>query len=486
MKNKIFISDIIPPEEINKWQPGERILITSGTGSGKSYFIQNAIYDKCKESNKKCLLLSNRSLLRDQNLTLLDEKIDLITPLNYQLLETQILYGKNIYQLFAGYDYVVYDEIHHIFEGSNYSRNTDLLIEPIRNPLKDKVFIFITATPRTLLEYNNKYEYVYTIPTDYSYIDNIYFYTKTNTPEIIIEKISTSEKIIFFSSHAEEAYKLSEKYENAKFICSKGNKLKSKIDEDTVNQIITKECFDAQVLCTTTVLDNGINIKDKKLQHVILDLLDPTSFIQCLGRKRILDDEDKVNLYVRNYHGGMLHYSIMNLRAKLSTANEYYLLGKEKFQEANRKREFDSVVDNDFEINKAKLQNYMSQLGYLETMIQDPDGYKRYICNILDFDFNQIKDAEEFFEKMSMKEFLEQHINKKIYREDQDRFKELFFEKLFSPKKTDFRKRGIRSINAILEEDELSYRVITGRDRSKESRDRTYWMVINIDQYGQI
>jgi hypothetical protein len=348
--------------------------------------------------------------------------------------------------------------------------------------MKDKIFIFITATPAVLLNYQKDYEYVYTIPQDYSYIKNLYFYNNEDLPESIFQRIPKSEKILYFSSDARQSYDLSLKF-NTGFICSEGNKLYSKSNASIRDQIEKESKFDSRILCSTKVLDNGINIIDKKLKHIIIDMLDPITFIQCLGRKRVFDEDDRINLYVRNHHGGILNFNKMKVKERLQIVDEFEQLGSSDFQEAYRKKEFDSVIDNDFKMNEAKKQCYRTQLEYLETMMKDEEkmGYKKYICNLLDFDINNIKDADKEFEKMDIREICEKVLNKKMFEEDQEKFKQLFFDRKFSPKNTDYKKRGLRTINAILEEDNENYRVTSGQEGKGEYRKKVYWMVLKLD-----
>ena len=56
--------------------------------------------------------------------------------------------------------------------------------------------------------------------------------------------------------------------------------------------------FSKDVVITTTVLENGINIKDHQLKHIVIDLTDMETIVQCIGRKRLFGN-DGVNLYVR-------------------------------------------------------------------------------------------------------------------------------------------------------------------------------------------
>jgi len=57
---KQFISDVIPKTDIYKWGKNENILISAGTGSGKTTFIETSLYDVCSDFNNKILILSNR------------------------------------------------------------------------------------------------------------------------------------------------------------------------------------------------------------------------------------------------------------------------------------------------------------------------------------------------------------------------------------------------------------------------------------------
>ena len=84
--NNIFVSDVIN-EDYKEWKDGDFILINAGTGCGKSHFIKNTLYEHCKKTGKKILLISNRNLLKLQNEYELCEKLDIITCINYQKIE---------------------------------------------------------------------------------------------------------------------------------------------------------------------------------------------------------------------------------------------------------------------------------------------------------------------------------------------------------------------------------------------------------------
>ena len=480
---KKYISDIIPYSEIQKWQKGNRILISSQTGSGKSEFIKNNLYQFAKDHNQKILLLSNRNLLKNQNILDIGDKLDTITAQNYQELESKILNGSDVLDLFSFYDYIVYDEVHYMFSDSLFNRNTDLLLTPVKETPQDKIFIFITATPDALLDFQPKYDFNYTSEYDYSYIKEIVFYNRSNIAEAILQNIPYEEKAIFFSSNAQDALDLSNRFLDSSFICSASNSLYQKADKNAMIQIAEKAMFNSRFLFSTKVLDNGVNIKDDQVKHIIIDMLDPISFIQCLGRKRILREEDTITLYVKNYHGGNIYYALNDIYAKIKLVDELKQTSEETFRKKYRKKDFDNVIDNDYKINIAKYQNYITSSRLLGNMLLDKNkiGYKKYICKQLNYKLLDIGNGDEQFEKISIHKLLERYVGKKLFKEDQEEFKILFFDNMFSPKKTNYRHRGIRSINAILEEDNLNFVLYSKREKDRgEFRDQNYWIIVSI------
>lgn len=457
---KKYISDIITQEEISKWEPGNRILICSQTGSGKSEFIKETLYSYCKENNKMILLMSNRNLLKNQNMEDIAGKTKYIKAHNYQEYESRILDGFDVFELFESFDYIVYDEAHYFFSDSQFNKNTDLLIDPIKNTPDDKIFIFITATPDALLDYQKDYNYKYELPYDYSYIKDIYFYTrltnKSSIVESIIDNIPTDEKILYFGSNAQDNYNISTKFEGSSFICSVGNKLHEFSSQETIDQIVKNAKFESRILFATKLLDNGVNIKDKQLKHIIIDMVDPISFIQSLGRKRCMSPDDQITLYVKDYHRGLIHYIVNGFNEKIINIQSS-----------------DSPPDN-----VAKYQHYLTQRRILSKMLFGKnDNYKKYICDLLSFDIAKTKNANDEFEKNSLVSLLENNMGNKMFKNEQERFKELFFDRVFTPKRTDYIARGIKAANGIIEEDGLKFIIYSRQETKGKNRNKTYWVI---------
>lgn len=473
----MFISDLITKDEIERWKVGDTILISSPTGSGKSYFVKRILDSYFYNLGYKILLLSNRKLLKQQNLRELCENGGNIVSKNYQELEQ----SENLNKYFENFDILVFDEVHYILNDALFNRNTDIFLDILKSPPSKKICIFITATPQAILSIKNKFDFEYTLPTNYSYIENIYFYHRAETLDRILNNIPVEEKCICFSSNVLFAYETSLKYPNSSFLCSESKRdFYRKVSSSEKNNIVEKEYFESQFLFTTKVLDNGINIKDRSVKHIIIDMLDPISFIQCLGRKRILDKDDTINLYVKNYHGGQLSAHSKNLSKKIKLANEFLDFGKEKFIEKYKKIEIDTIIDGYSYINWAKYYSYKYFQNLYYNMVIDIDkiGYKKYICNCLDIDVSEIINSELFFGKTYLNDYLKLWTDINMFKAEQEKFKEGFFLKLFESRGLNYRNRGMVSINSMLEEERLPYKIISKQSRKKEDNNKTYWRLI--------
>jgi hypothetical protein len=476
-----YISDIITQEEIAKWKPQDRILICSQTGTGKSQFIKNILKDYAIRNDKQMLLLTNRNILKRQNIEELGSKEDGISVKNYQSIESSILYGNQLKPIFDPFYYVVFDECHYLLNDSSFNRNTDLLLNNLIHPDENKIYLFLTATPEALLNYHSVFEYKYDIPKNYKHISNIYYYSKMETVENILRSIPHTEQAIYFGN-AMDAYDFHNMFKDtSKFICSENNTVfAKKSSRTTIEKIETESRFDDHFLFATKVLDNGVNLKSPQLKHIIIDMLDPTDIIQCLGRKRIdfNNPNDTITVYIKNRNRGELLSSIKRIRSNLNYVRELNDLGINEFLNKYSRKQFDTIIHNDGTVNQAKLYYYIYFLNVLEQMFNyNSQSYSSLIDNTLK---DRTHIAESYFESIKLEDVLEKYTNRKLYKNGElELFRNDFFNNLFSPQKTrDVRNRGLHSINSILEEDELHY-YITSRQEKERSKyhNVTYWTI---------
>ena len=104
-----------------------------------------------------------------------------------------------------------------------------------------------------------------------------------------------NEKAIFFIHKARKAYDFYKKFPGvATFNCSKSNPLYRYVDESAITRMLAAEKFDTPLLITTSCFDAGVNIADPAVKHIIIDMKDVDTIIQCAGRKRVQSSEDMV------------------------------------------------------------------------------------------------------------------------------------------------------------------------------------------------
>lgn len=475
----MYLTETITREEINKWKVGDSIFIDAPTGSGKSHLIKYNINEHCIENNLKALLISNRRLLKQQNNNELNEiKNNRIKTINYQALENK----SEIWSLIKTYDIIVMDEVHYLLSDSSFNRGTDTLFPLLENPPKDKIVIYLTATPSAIYNHKSDYTYKYELPRDYSYIKELYFYSKDEVLQQILYDIPYEEKGLYFCCSADNSYVKSLSLPNSAFICSENHKYLAKhSSKKERNNIVEKEKFDCQVLCTTKVLDNGVNIKDEKLKHIIIDMLDPIDFIQCLGRKRVLSESDGVVLYVKDYHAGRLSTYSRKLSVELKMANELLNSNIEEFAQRYKKTALPPVIFTDLTVNMARYRyiKYLQNLYY--SLSQEKDMYKKMICEILGFNYDNIQIAENRFEKKNLSELIETWMGIDLFKEEQERFKTMFFNNMFTTKGVNYRNRGMNCINTIMDEDELPYTIRSKQCKSGKNRGKTFWRILKIE-----
>lgn len=321
------VTDIITPDDIKGWADGDTIAISAGTGAGKSYFIKNVLYEVAMHENSKILMLVHRSNCVAQfgkEITR-DKKSDVIDIMTYQKLEYESL-NDNAIDL-SQYKYIVSDEFHYFIADAGFNNTTDVSFNQIISQA-NAIKIFMSATGEDVKDYIKNICGIETInfklKLDYSFIKKLSFFHEDETMEVFIRKaISNNQKAIFFIQSVEKAYNLYRKFkQHSLFNCSKNNgKYYKYVDAEKIDNMLEEEHFDELILITTSCLDAGVNIIDQNLCHIVIDIKDIGSLIQCMGRKRIQHKDDKIYVYIKAINNQKLGSIETGLRKKLKMAN---------------------------------------------------------------------------------------------------------------------------------------------------------------------
>ncbi|MDY3874309.1 MAG: DEAD/DEAH box helicase family protein [Megamonas funiformis] len=220
---------------------------------------------------------------------------------------------------------------------------------------------FYDEMGRRIVPYYHPYAVIYDIEPNYDYIKT---HVLSHNKDSLIEKISSnhnkdSKWLIFVKSKRDGEYlqeKLSQKNISVEFISSE-----SKNSTNTAYQQIIKECkFDTDVLISTAVIDNGVNLFDINIKNIVISIFDYTSFIQMLGRIRPLNNQ-KINLY-------LLDFTIYKLKEEF-TRNLYNIYDCLIFNTLSDTEQLDFYKNkiqqgqNNFSFDTVKKRPYYSTLS---------------------------------------------------------------------------------------------------------------------------
>lgn len=477
------VSEQITVEEVNKWKDGDIITIAAGTGSGKSHFIKNRLYDIAKNENKKILMLIHRvnCVNQFQHEIIRDNKTDVIDIKTYQSIDS--LYKRGGEFNFDQYDIICADEFHYFLFDSAYNHYTDLSLEAILNQT-DKIRIFMSATGGYMRQFINNFKNYdtidYSVPLDFSFIRKLKYFSQNDTLDEHMENfIANGKKAIFFIESAEKAYELYEKFEDyALFNCSRSNdKYYKHVKQDKIESMLINERFDEQILITTTVMDAGVNIHDDELSNIVVDVRDIGTLIQCIGRKRLKNKNDKITLHVKNVNnmrlGGMLTHSKKNV-----TMARYFTEHGEQAFVRKYYRQFDKsnivYVENKFGgITKRRndLMYFKNELDIMqiEAMLKiGKDGYIEYLGKLFNIKPEKLHEKEA---GDKLRDYLSSIVGKRLDKQKQNELIEMIDLKVNGRQQ-----RSYRKLNEGLEMINMPFIIIP-----KKSGDIRYWILEEIN-----
>lgn len=318
-------------------QAASRVFIESPTGTGKTTFILRKLCRHAAEEGRRILYLGNRVALKEQMEKEMireypgseeqrkDYYFHELFPTYYVPSadgerEAEIVFLN--YQEFLGIqdtgllktpDYVVMDEAHFFLEDSLFNPATTYILETLVRDYSQAVLIFLSATLKSSREVLNKVldrfqpvragSVPLAPPQIFWYQNELrkgsYHTQFWQEPEEIVQEICRSkdsgEKWLVFTSSKQNGGQMSRELAahgiRAGVLNAGGKK------SALWRKLVQESRFEEQVLIATKVLDNGVNITDPAVKHIVLPFCAEEDFLQMLGRRRMRTGET-VNLYV--------------------------------------------------------------------------------------------------------------------------------------------------------------------------------------------
>ncbi|WP_129598455.1 DNA helicase [Anaerophilus nitritogenes] len=501
------VSELITTDTARNFADGDVITIKAGTGVGKSYWVKNILYLIAKENNEKILFLIHRVNCVDQfkDEIIKDKKTDVIDIRTYQKLESLYNNQKKIFD-FSEYKYIVCDEFHYFMSDAAYNKTTDISLNLILTQ-DDKVKIFMSATGDYMKGYINEIKKIktidYELPIKFDFIKNLTFFNKDETLEKFIEEaIRKGDKSIFFIQSATKAYNLYKKYKKyCLFNCGKSDKHYKYVDVEKIDNMLKNERFDKLILITTTCMDAGVNINDEEVKHIVCDVKDLGVLIQCIGRKRIQSENDKIYLYIKTITNKQLGGMKRQLNTKIDKAK--YLKThtvKEYIEQYPRQNDYNNIVYSDTVEEDDKSTHKVNELMYFKCLVDGATidtmlaykqyGYCKYLANLLGFiddeGYFNYRLIDEDYKKKTLEEYLNNAIGKKLYKNDQHELA-----KTANIKRNGKLLKSAEALNSCFKEERIPF-IIDNNDKNIDwtrkledgtenpYRGKKYWMIYKL------
>ena len=471
--DKVHMTDIIGNDCV-RWEPGDKIILNGGTGSGKSTFTLKELPVLAGIIQERILFLVNRSKLKDQ----VEDKAEEIYEVDRQYVDiTSYQKLESIFKndpeegrrMLDQYGYIVADECHYFWTDAPQNNYTELLYDTLLQ-WEQGVTLYCSATAEAFFDWlvekgKVKKEHVYYIPADYSYVEGVTFYKEKQLQPLLdrILKTEKDSKIVVFVSTAGRMKEMHEIYgKSASYVCSQYTKDREMKKICDLN-CIQNETFDTRLLFATSALDNGVNLKDRRIRHMFTELYDIDSIRQSLGRKRSLDNEgigetDSCRFYIRTRNNQDVNRWANTSRGRLNVVGQFQDDHEQFVKDHKGDRDilknnpifYTDIATDATKINRMRVLRETLNLRTCQEILN-----KGFINYVMGYFGEQLADRYEISEIQSSTEsdalvkYLTAIEGRKLYKEEQEKLKEVVVADM-SARGGKSKRCGMKDMNAWL------------------------------------
>lgn len=313
---------------------GQNIIIFEN----RRALLSQQVISLIEEFDKEAFDYTSRQQLEKESKIQFGSKRNIMV-ISYQAAALKLLNGdQRFYEFLRNVRFAVFDEVHYLIDDVAFNKGVNiisdyLLVQNTYMPIATKIFMSGTMDEVFLYlqklssaywideksyihkicrsncspdgedlgcklnnqNYNAQVNSILVLPTDYSYVVPK---TYNDYTDIILAIGKSKDKWLIFVMSIDDGHELLKKLNEiygsgiAAFIYASGKRSKE------YNALVRDEQFSAKVLIATTVIYNGVNIKDNELRNIVLPLTTLPIAKQLIGRKRInVLAPEKVNVY---------------------------------------------------------------------------------------------------------------------------------------------------------------------------------------------
>lgn len=465
-----YVSEVfekLPLDEIIK--NNEIIFVSAGVGRGKTYGCKHIFEPYCDEHHISMYYVCNRKKLLQQS------QAEFIAPVTtYQAFmmnsdQTQRMTWENVAED-SKKPFLVFDEIHYLFSDASFNDSTDDMMSYIINSDGKLPMVFMSGSGEHEFEFlkkhfKSKIHYI-RMPDNYDHVRKVYYFSRELSERLIINYyISSNEKIVIFVNSLKEAVKLFHSVGcDFCFMMSEGRvipyetlqneeslqvwkeqqieqispTLKGKQRQKELERIeylitcsfkfyetkkywlpvkdehgaVIGNQFNCPVLICTSVLDNGVNLKDKKITAIINGLYSPTNLYQAFGRVRFLGLTEHVTYFLKIPTEEQLAF-------KFNDHGDETLEDMKRWVKTKQQKSFIDYEYYHSIIEKRYEQNISYHKAYLDT-IKEVLHMTPTECERLSH-FESVERTIETYQKQKLKEFIETYRNEELDKATQEK-----------------------------------------------------------------
>ena len=114
---------------------------------------------------------------------------------------------------------------------------------------------------------------------------------------------------------------------------------------------------------------------------------------------------------------------------------------------------------------------------YGEILLDKEDGFKNKLFERMGIEDMKYTYLEQELDALKLEHILDKLIGVKMFKDEQKEFKQMLLKELLNAPKENHGSIGLKTINALFDENKLNYIVNSKKETIGELKDKRYWVI---------